>query len=99
MKIREITDKNLVWQQLAAKNSIQEIQNFEVVIKEYSMLIDAVYSTTLNKNARLPGLTTIKESIKNIKVEIENHPDQQDPDIINARSKLIEIETLLNKYK
>ena len=97
MKVQEVTDKNIVWQSIAGKDAIAETTTLETKVNEYFVLMDAVFSSSLIKNPNLPGLSEIKTAIKSLTKELNDYPDQTDPDIILVKNKIIDLETLLNK--
>ena len=92
MKVQEVTDKNIVWQSIAGKDAIAETTNLETKVNEYFVLMDAVFSSSLIKNPNLPGLSEIKTAIKSLTKELNDYPDQTDPDIILVKNKIIDLE-------
>lgn len=95
MIIKEITDKNQVWQQLTNVNVKNAIDKTEILVNDYLQLVKLL-STSIIKNSNLPGLLEIKTAITSLAKELNDYPDPTDPDIIAAKNKIVELEALLN---
>lgn len=93
MKINEITDENKTWAALIDFDLNTIVKSFEIILDSWPILLKSKATSLISYHKR--NILSFIHQVDIELAELENFPDQTDPDLLKIRETLTEIKNKL----